>query len=67
MHKLFDTGYITIAKNYTIEISKRIAAEFQNGKEYYKYQGKVLTSLPFKEANRPDQTYIEWHNNIFKG
>ncbi|MBE7172692.1 MAG: HNH endonuclease [Williamsia sp.] len=66
MHKLFDTGYITITKDHHIEVSKKIAEEFQNGKEYYQYHGKQLSYLPHKPSDRPDERYIEWHNNIFK-
>ena len=67
MHKLFDTGYITITKDYRVEVSKKIAEEFQNGKEYYQYHGKQLAYLPHNPPDRPDERYIEWHNNIFKG
>ena len=68
IHKLFDTGYITITEDYKIEVSKRIREEFSNGKEYYQYHGKTLANLPERKVDRPDSKYIEWHNaNIFKG
>lgn len=67
MHKLFDTGYITITSDYKVEVSKRIAEEFYNGKEYYQYHGRHLSNLPFREIDRPDKRFIEWHNNTFKG
>ena len=66
MHKLFDNGYITITKDYKVEISKAIKEEFENGREYYQYHGKDLLYLPGKEVNRPNQQYIEWHNSIFR-
>jgi putative restriction endonuclease len=67
MHKLFDAGYITITKDYKVEVSKRIREEFQNGKEYYQYHGKGLIHLPDRSIDKPNERFIEWHNGIFKG
>jgi putative restriction endonuclease len=68
LHKLFDTGYLTITKDRKVEISSRIKEEYQNGKEYYQYHGKDLLYLPVKEMDRPDERFIEWHNEkIYKG
>ena len=67
LHKLFDTGYITITRDYEIEVSKRIKEEFENGKEYYRYHGKHLTFLPHNNRDKPNEKYIEWHNSQFKG
>lgn len=68
LHKLFDSGYITITKNYHIEVSKRIKEEFENGKDYYKFHGAQLKSLPSREIDRPGQAYIDWHNlETFQG
>ena len=68
MHKLFDSGYLTITKDRKVEISSRIKEEYQNGKEYYQYHGKELLYLPNKEIDRPNERFIEWHNEkIYKG
>ncbi|MEO7310215.1 MAG: HNH endonuclease [Chitinophagaceae bacterium] len=68
MHKLFDSGYLTITNDFKIEVSSRIKEEFQNGKEYYQYHGKDLLYLPGKEIDRPHEKYINYHNaNIYKG
>lgn len=67
LHKLFDSGYITITKDYRIEVSKRIKEEFQNGKEYYQYHGKELVFLPQNNRDKPNELYIQWHNSQFKG
>ena len=66
LHKLFDSGYITITKDYKVEVSKRIKEEFQNGKEYYQYHGRSLAYLPEKDRDKPDRVFLEWHNNNFK-
>ncbi len=54
-------------KDYRVEVSKRIKEEFQNGKEYYQYHGKELSYLPSRAFDRPNEKYIEWHNDNFKG
>ncbi len=68
IHKLFDTGYLTITKDLKVEVSNRIKEEFLNGKEYYQYHGKDLINIPQRLNDRPNAQYIEWHNsNVFKG
>ncbi len=68
IHKLFDSGYITITPDFTIEISRRIKEEFENGKEYYQHHGKRLIYLPENELERPNPLKLEWHNShVYKG
>lgn len=67
MHKLFDDGYITITPQLKVEVSRRIQREFDNGKEYYQYHGKDLSSIPKLDSNRPSRLYLEYHNEaIFR-
>jgi putative restriction endonuclease len=35
LHTLFDNGYMTLTKEFNIEVSRRIREEFSNGREYY--------------------------------
>lgn len=66
LHKLFDNGYITITDKYIIEISKRIKLEFENGRDYYKYHGETLMSLPGNISDMPNKEFLRWHNeNVF--
>lgn len=68
LHKLFDTGYVTITKGCKVEVSKRIKEEFENGKEYYRFHGSALIALPKREVDRPSAQFIEWHNAaVFNG
>lgn len=68
IHKLFDSGYMTITADHKVEVSKRIKEEFENGKEYYRFHGNNLFLTPSRLENKPGEKYIEWHNqNIFKG
>ena len=63
MHKLFDSGYITITPDLKVEVSKKIKEEFENGREYYQYHGKDLLYLPNREIDKPATQFIDWHNN----
>lgn len=62
LHKLFDSGYLTITPQLNVEVSKRIKEEFENGKEYYRFHGKELFSLPIRIIDKPQEKFIEWHN-----
>jgi putative restriction endonuclease len=67
IHKLFDTGYVTISSDYHFEVSKRIREEFENGRDYYAMHGKSLR-LPSDKILRPSSEFITWHNeNVFRG
>ena len=67
MHKLFDSGYITVTNKYNIEISRKIKEEFENGRDYYKFHGQHLVSLPQNTFDLPKKDFLKWHNeNIFK-
>ena len=61
-HTLFDDGYITLTKDYRIEVSHRLHDDYGNGKDYYKYHGQQILILPNQEYQRPDAKFIEWHN-----
>lgn len=63
LHNLFDQGYLTVNNDYQVEVSSRIRAEFENGKEYYALHGQRLKILPDSNADRPFKPYLEWHQN----
>jgi putative restriction endonuclease len=68
LHKLFDTGYITITTDLKVEVSKRIKEEFENGREYYRFHGNLVSNLPLRETDKPEARYLQWHNeNIYFG
>ena len=67
-HTLFDDGYITLTKDYRIEVSHRLHDDYGNGKDYYKYHGQKMLILPDQMIQRPDPQCIEWHNeHVFLG
>jgi putative restriction endonuclease len=61
VHTLFDRGYLTVTLDYTVEVSRRLKEEFDNGKEYYALQGKGIL-LPDVPSYRPSPEQLAWHN-----
>jgi putative restriction endonuclease len=67
LHKLFDSGYMTITPDYHVEVSRRIREEYHNGKEYYGMHGKMLIVTPQPIREKPDVELLRWHNeNVFQ-
>ncbi len=67
LHKLYDSGYMTITPDYHIEISSALKEEFNNGKIYYAMHGQRLLVVPESDRNQPDTTLLSWHNeHVFK-
>lgn len=68
IHKLFDKGYLTIAPDYRVEVSKRVKEDFGNGRIYYDYHGQKLCVLPNNVEELPARDYLSWHNeNVYLG
>jgi putative restriction endonuclease len=63
LHTLFDLGYVTVTPEYRVEVSTRIRAEFENGRDYYALHGKMLKNLPESAEDRPDSQFLSWHND----
>jgi putative restriction endonuclease len=61
IHKLFDSGYVTVTPEYQFEVSRRIKEEFENGRDYYALHGSRIR-LPQDVAHRPDVESLIWHN-----
>ncbi|MCX6141318.1 MAG: HNH endonuclease [Candidatus Kapabacteria bacterium] len=67
MHTLYDDGLIGITPDYEIRISERIREEYVNGKIYYNWDGKRLSTLPKDEHLWPHRERLEWHmGNVFE-
>lgn len=62
VHQLFDAGYVTLTTDHRIEVSGRIAEEFENGRDYYAMHGQRLQVLPDAAADRPSDAFITHHN-----
>ena len=61
IHKLFDSGYVTVTPELRFEVSRRIKEEFENGRDYYRLHGSEIR-LPENPLHRPDAEALWWHN-----
>jgi putative restriction endonuclease len=61
IHKLFDSGYVTVTPEYQFEVSRRIKEEFENGRDYYALHGSRIR-LPHDVEHRPAVESLIWHN-----
>ncbi len=67
IHRLFDTGYVTVTPDFKFEVSHRIREEFENGRDYYNLNGRRIY-VPKQPDLRPDSGSLAWHNdNCFRG
>ena len=68
LHHLFDLGYLTVASDYRIEVSRRIKEEYDNGHDYYTLHGRQLAVMPSAAEDRPSQVFLNWHRtSLFRG
>jgi putative restriction endonuclease len=67
LHRLFDTGYLTVTPACRLEVSRRLKEDFDNGKSYYPLHGQSVR-VPNGRADRPDAGLLAWHNEqVFRG
>ena len=67
IHKLFDQGYVTVTPDRKFRVSRAIRDEFENGRDYYAYEGTLIRETLSSEA-KPASEYLDWHSaTIFKG
>ncbi len=60
LHRLFDRGYVTVSSDHRVEVSRRLQADYENGRSYYPFHGRSL-SLPSRASDRPDEQFLAWH------
>jgi putative restriction endonuclease len=61
IHRLFDSGYVTLTPNYRFEVSRRIKEEYENGRDYYAFNGRQI-ELPGQNQFLPSVDFLRWHN-----
>ena len=58
---------MTVNRDYRLEVSPRIAKEFENGRQYYAMHGQTV-HLPAQPAYHPAAEALEFHNeHVFRG
>jgi putative restriction endonuclease len=67
LHRLFDKGYLTIdPDNTTIEVSRRLKDEFDNGEEYYRLRGQSIR-MPEDPRAAPARENLLYHaQHVFR-
>jgi putative restriction endonuclease len=66
IHRLFDSGYVTVTPDLKFEVSRHLREEWENGRIYYALQGQEV-AIPRFSADQPDPAYLRWHNaNVFE-
>ena len=66
IHRLFDTGYVTVTPDLAFEVSPRIREEYENGRDYYALHGTRI-ARPARLDQYPDPAALTWHNeNCFR-
>jgi putative restriction endonuclease len=67
LHRLFDTGYVTVTPDLRFEVGSRLRADYKNGRSYYPLHGARLR-VPSAAAHQPQQDFLEWHRaHVFRG
>lgn len=61
IQKLFVAGYVTVNPDFQFLVSRRLASEFENGREYERLHGSSIR-LPHDPASRPFEEALWWHN-----
>ena len=61
IHRLFDTGYVTVTPDLHFEVSRRIKDDYENGREYYALHGRGILA-PKEAEKKPDPSSLIWHN-----
>jgi putative restriction endonuclease len=60
IHRLFDMGYVSVSPDHRFHVSKRLRADFENGRSYYPLDGTSIR-LPEDRSEHPDPTLLAWH------
>lgn len=61
LHILFDRRYLAVDQDLKVRVSPKIREEFENGRDYYIYDGQKLKVVPEKPGEEPSREYLEWH------
>ncbi len=68
LHRPIDASFASVMPKHRTAVSRRIREEFENGRDYYRYHGQALATIPRNRAEQPDAGYLTWHNeHLFRG
>lgn len=67
VHRLFDTGYVSVDPEGRFHVSPRLKDEWRNGRSYYPLDGQPIR-LPADRRHQPDRARLRWHfENVYLG
>jgi len=62
-----DAGYVTVTPDHRFRVSRDLADDFHNGREYERFAGRAIT-VPHAVADRPSPELLDWHAaDVFRG
>jgi putative restriction endonuclease len=62
-----DAGYVTVTPDYRFRVSRDLADDFHNGREYERFAGRAIT-VPPALLDQPDPELLDWHaEEVFRG
>jgi putative restriction endonuclease len=65
IHRLFDTGYVSVSPEGLFQVSPRLKEDFNTGVTYYPMKDRRII-LPEDSRKHPDRDLLRWHNqNVF--
>ena len=62
LHSLFDRGFVTISREYRLDVSRSIRESYRDDSEYSELHG-CRVNVPRLADQRPDPCALDWHNN----
>ena len=67
LHRLYDTGYMTVTADLEVRVSESLMDDFHNGREYLRLAGRRIT-VPGRAQDMPDRELLGWHaDEVFRG
>lgn len=67
VHRLFDSGYVTVTPDYQLKVSPAIRSDFNDGETYARLDGSDVW-VPQESEYKPDRENLAWHlEHRFRG
>ncbi|MGH7821477.1 MAG: HNH endonuclease [Candidatus Binatia bacterium] len=67
IHRLFDSGYVTVTPDLRFEVGRLLREDFDNGRSYYPLHGTVIR-IPHERGDQANPAYLRWHNEqVYRG
>jgi putative restriction endonuclease len=60
VHRLFDSGYVTVTPDGRFLVSRRLKDDFDNGEPYMPFNNERIW-MPGDPGEQPDRQALEWH------